>query len=43
MKQKELVFKIELHPSEWSVLQDDLKDRDFELICLGWGQDSYAR
>lgn len=31
-------IKIELHASEWSVLQDDLKDRDFELICLGWGQ-----
>jgi peptide/nickel transport system substrate-binding protein len=31
-------IKIELMPTEWSVIQEDLKDRDFDLISLGWGQ-----
>ncbi len=31
-------IKIELMPTEWSVIQENLKDRDFDLISLGWGQ-----
>ncbi len=29
---------IEMASREWAVLMDDLKGRNFDLICLGWGQ-----
>ncbi|BDS12278.1 ABC transporter substrate-binding protein [Aureispira anguillae] len=31
-------IEINLAASEWSVMQDDLKERHFDLTCLGWGQ-----
>ena len=29
---------IEMSSSEWAVMLDDLKKRNFDLVCLGWGQ-----
>lgn len=30
--------EIELMPTEWSVMLEDMKKRNFDLICLGWSQ-----
>lgn len=29
---------VRLAATEWSVMLEDMKKRDFDLICLGWGQ-----
>ncbi|BDS12277.1 ABC transporter substrate-binding protein [Aureispira anguillae] len=31
-------IEIDMIASEWSVMQEDLKKRNFDLTCLGWGQ-----